>query len=146
MKMPTKLATAAMCLGTVLTGSVATAPTANAAGSYHGCPYQAVCMYSSVANYNNSKPISGYIWYSYAGHNISGQYGTKVLVNNQSGDAATGICAGSTGQGGFADEPDGTVIATGVNPDHFTFNATPVNSIDMRPANEYAKLCTTYHP
>lgn len=108
--------------------------------SYHGCPYGAVCIYPANTGWNGDRPK--YAFYSYAGHNISNEYGTHRVADNQYGAHSVGECAGYNGTGGLANVYG--VIADGAPryaPVYWDGNLTPVNSFDLRPYSEYDSLC-----
>lgn len=118
---------------------VAVAPLATGP-SYHGCPYGAVCVYPANTGWNGDHPK--YFFYSYAGHNIYGEYGTHRIADNQYGGHAAGLCAGSNGTGGYANGPN--LLGEGsshYNPLYWDENLTPVNSLDLRPYSQYDSLC-----
>lgn len=61
------------------------APRRVAAGSTrHGCPYGDACMYTT-SGWNNNTPEHEY--YYYGCYNLSNEYGTRVIYNNQYGGA-----------------------------------------------------------
>jgi hypothetical protein len=101
------------------------APEAAAAGTSHGCPYGAVCLYPQNAGWNGDRPSARY--WSYGAHNLSYQYGNHRLFNNQYGGALVEACYGYNGRGG------GTLLlGTGYATD---YNFTPVNSLVLLPRN-----------
>lgn len=95
-------------------------------------------MYPQNTGYNGDHPK--YFFYSYTGHNIYNEYGTHRIVNNQTGGAGFGLCAKANGKRGFA-KLNGIVAEDGGAPFEMDFNATPVNSIDLRPTSQYYSLC-----
>lgn len=109
--------------------------------SWHGCPYGAVCVYPANKGWNGDHPK--YFFYSYAGHNIYNEYGTHRIADNQYGGHAAGLCAGSNGRGGFANESSGMVAegSTVYYPIAWDQNLTPVNSLDLRPYSQFDSLC-----
>jgi len=108
--------------------------------SFHGCPYGAVCVYPANTGWNGDHPK--YAFFSYAGHNIFNEFGTHRIADNQYGAHAAGLCAGSNGTGGFANVEG--LVGEG-NPTYSPFfwdqNLTPVNSLDLRPLDQYGSLC-----
>lgn len=111
---------------------VATAPSAQAAGSYHGCPRGAFCIYPGTT-FNGDNPE--YVFFSYAGHNIYNEYGNHRVVSNQTANAAWGLCYGSRGTGGAY------VGGVDERPQPETINLTVVNSVELRPNADYHKVC-----
>jgi hypothetical protein len=56
-----------------------------AAGTtHHGCPYLYACMYTS-SGWTNNTPEHEYFYYGC--YNLSNEYGTRWIYNNQSGKA-----------------------------------------------------------
>ncbi len=95
---------------------------AQAAGTYEGCPYGAVCIYPQNTGWNGGSP--SYFYYSYGAHNLSNQLGTHRVFNNQSGGATARTCTGYNGTG-----CQGYLQA-------FTYidkDLTPINSITLEP-------------
>ena len=120
---------AVVALPAVLTAAVLTsallAPPAEAAGASHGCAYGAVCVYPQNAGWNHDRPSASY--WSYGPHNLSHQYGTHRIFNNQYGGALVEACYGFDGRGG------GTLLlGTGVATD---YGLTPVSSLVLLPRN-----------
>ncbi|WP_394841240.1 hypothetical protein LZC95_29740 [Pendulispora brunnea] len=56
-----------------------------ACATAHGCPCGYGCIYPEDAGWNNDRPSHKY--YKYACYNLSNQYGTHRLFNNQTGRA-----------------------------------------------------------
>jgi hypothetical protein len=83
---------------------------AEAAGTAHGYPYGAVCVYPQNAGWNGDRPSLTY--WSYGAHNLSNQYGTHRIFNNQYGGAEVEACFG-----------------------YNVTNGTPVNSLVLLPRN-----------
>ena len=78
---------------------------------------------SQNAGWNHDRPSASY--WSYGPHNLSHQYGTHRIFNNQYGGARVEACYGFDGRGG------GTLLlGTGVATD---YNLTPVNSLVLLP-------------
>lgn len=116
-----KTAKAAAAL-TLAAGVVATlgASSAQAAGAYEGCPYGAVCIYPRDAGFNNGHPSD--VYYSYGAHNLSGQLGQHIVLNNQSGGATMHFCNGY----------NGTDCVSEMNANTYTnWNLTPTNSLTL---------------
>lgn len=117
-----------LSLTTVLVATVLpqalTAPGAQAAGRAHGCPYGAVCIYPQNKGWNGDRPSLTY--WSYGPHNLSNQYGTHRIYNNQYGGAVE-ACFGSNGTGG------GTLLLGAGYA--YDYNLTPVNSVVLFPRN-----------
>ncbi len=80
---------AALALSTaaVLTGTTQ----AQAAGTWDGCPYGAVCIYPENVT-PSSSPYPTYIFYSYGFHPIYNQYGNHWVYNNQYDGAVAELC------------------------------------------------------
>ena len=77
---------------TVLVGlglAVPAGGSAQAAGTYAGCPAGAVCVYPN-ASWNNGHPAQ--VYWSYGAHNLSNQYGVHRVFNNQVGGAHAWLC------------------------------------------------------
>lgn len=118
----TLVAVPAVVVTTILTSALL-APPAQAAGTSHGCPYGAVCLYPQNAGWNGDHPSASY--WSYGPHNLSNQYGTHRVFNNQYGGALVEACYGYGGRGG------GTLLlGTGVA---YDYGLTPVNSLVLFP-------------
>ncbi len=79
----TKIAVGAAALVAAGGTSVLAAPTAQAGGTYEGCPYGAVCIYPALKGWNNGHPEAGGIFWSRGAHNLSHQYGVHRVFNNQ---------------------------------------------------------------
>ncbi|MEV4891384.1 hypothetical protein AB0K48_18580 [Nonomuraea sp. NPDC055795] len=80
------------------------------------CPSGAVCLQEpdgSIARRN--------IWYSYGAHNLVNVYGTKILINSQTGGAGFQICKGYNGVDCYPVQR-----ATGA---YAPYDFTPINSI-----------------
>lgn len=98
------------------------ATTAQAGGTYAGCPYGAVCVYPN-ASWNNGHP-SIVLW-SYGGHNLSNQFGMHRVFNNQTGTAHGWLCKQYNGA-------NCTPFPNGYPIEHYTFvdyDLGPINSI-----------------
>ncbi|REK90341.1 hypothetical protein DY245_11065 [Streptomyces inhibens] len=100
----------------VVVGTAGTA--AAAAGTYEGCPYGAVCIYPQNAGWNGGHP--SLVYYSYGAHNLSNQFGTHRIFNNQSGGATVRVCTGYNGTGCGGTTPPWT---------YYDRDFTPINSI-----------------
>ncbi len=85
-------------LGAAVLSQALLAPSAEAAGPAHGCPYGAVCVYPQNRGWNGDRPSLKY--WSYGSHNLSHQYGTHRIFNNQYGGAKIEACFGYNGTGG----------------------------------------------
>lgn len=120
--MRTILRTAAALAFTV--GAITTVGTtsAHAAGTYQGCPYGAVCIYPENTGWNNGQP--SHFYYAYGYHNLSNQYGTHRVFNNQSDGATARTCTGYNGTG-----CEGYLTAFS----YIDKNLTPINSITLQP-------------
>jgi len=93
---------------------------AQAAGTYQGCPYGAVCVYPQGADWNGGHPSD--VYYSYGAHNLSNQTGTHIVFNNQSDGATAHLCTGYDGAG------------CGFKLNAYTYTGadlTPINSITL---------------
>ncbi|MFD7155669.1 hypothetical protein ACFV9C_13770 [Kribbella sp. NPDC059898] len=117
-KLSKPLAATALAAGTIAAVTTVAAP-AQAAGTYEGCPYGAVCVYPN-GSWANGHPT--YIFYSYGPHKIYNQYGTHRVFNNQYGGAGSWICKGA----------DGT-NCTNYNAQYtyWDYNLTPINSVKL---------------
>lgn len=117
------IATTIAAAGVLAAGSVlslgGSATAAEAAGTIHGCPSGAVCLYPG-SGWNSDRPT--YIFYSYGAHKIYNQTGFKRLYNNQTGGATARNCydAAGTNCGGY--QKAGT---------YYDYNYTPYNSIRL---------------
>ncbi|WP_406738114.1 hypothetical protein OG365_17170 [Streptomyces sp. NBC_00853] len=112
----TVAATAVLALGT---GVLAASP-AHAAGSWHGCPSGAVCIYPQDAGWNNDRPSQVY-WEGV--YRLYGQEGTHFVVNNQTGGWVDRLCYDSYGSNCDAYvQPPGTT---------WQLNLSPMNSIKL---------------
>jgi hypothetical protein len=83
-----QLARGAAAAGAAVAIASVTVPApAQAAGSLHGCAYLSACIY------NNASLSSGIRnrWVD-GTHNLSGAFGNKAVVNNQSGNWIIKIC------------------------------------------------------
>lgn len=86
----------------------------------HGCPYGDVCMYTT-SGWSHNTPEHEY--YSYGCYNLSNEYGTRWIYNNQYGGADD---AGFTQFG-----CSGAVLWTETQGGWGQFDITPVNSIKL---------------
>ncbi|MFF9592967.1 hypothetical protein ACF1FX_27805 [Streptomyces sp. NPDC014646] len=111
-------AAAVLATGSVLSlGGGATA--AEAAGTIHGCPSGAVCLYPN-GSWANDKPT--YKFYSYAVHKIYNQIGTKRIFNNQTGGATARNCYDVNGTNCGGHQRAGT---------YADYDYTPYNSVRL---------------
>ncbi|MFF7153964.1 hypothetical protein [Streptomyces sp. NPDC008139] len=110
---------AAVLAAAAATVTVLGATQAHAEG-VHGCPVGAVCVYPG-SDYNNDHPSLAF--YSYGAHNLSGQLGTHMVVNNQYGGAKASLWSGYNGTGYVLD-----ILSEGAA---YLENLTPVNSISL---------------
>jgi hypothetical protein len=119
-KLSKPLAVAAVAAGTVA-GTMTVATPAQAAGTYAGCPYGAVCVYPG-AGWNGGHPT--YVFYSRGPHLIYNQYGVHRVFNNQYGGWQSYLCKNSNGTNcpWFDDQYEYT-----------DYNLTPINSILLTP-------------
>ena len=86
----------AFAAGAVTTVGATSAQAQPTDGTYEGCPYGAVCIYPQNAGWNNGQPSD--FFYSYGAHNLSNQYGTHVVFNNQYGGATATLTPSSSGR------------------------------------------------
>ncbi|MFJ9415137.1 MULTISPECIES: hypothetical protein [unclassified Streptomyces] len=117
-----KIAKAAAALAFAAGALTATATSANAAqaaGTVHGCPSGAFCIYPQNAGWNNDRPSNTY--YSYGAHNLSNQVGNHMIFNNQTGGAWVRTCTGYNGSG----DCQGWMAAG----QYFVKDLTPINSV-----------------
>jgi hypothetical protein len=116
-----RLLTLLVALAAALITPALVAPTASAAGTVHGCPYGAVCIYPQNAGWNRDRPAL--VYWAYGPHNLSNVYGVHRVLNNQYGGARVEACFGYNGTGG------GTfLLGTSID-----YNLTPVNSVVLFP-------------
>ncbi|MBV6699180.1 hypothetical protein KV557_18985 [Kitasatospora aureofaciens] len=87
-------AAAALALAAAALTTLATSSAGAADGSWAGCPYGAVCIYPQG---QNPAATPSDVFWSYGAHNLSGQYGSHWVLNNQSGGAHARLCRGSGG-------------------------------------------------
>lgn len=122
-----KAAAVTFAAGAILTGAAATPTSASAAptaGEQEGCPSGDVCIYPQNAGWNGGHPESGGFYYSYRSYNLSGQFGTHRVYNNQYGGAVARTCTGYNGQGCQGNLYQNTYIDK---------DLTPINSIVLQP-------------
>lgn len=112
------MAATALATGAVLTLG-GTANAAEAAGTIHGCPSGAVCLYPN-ASWNGDKP--SHRFYSYGTHKIYNQYGKKRWFNNQTGGAKAYRCKNSNGTNCGGNQRAGT---------YYDHDFTPINSVKL---------------
>lgn len=108
-------ATSAQASATATGGAAAKAASSTASGTAHGCPSGAVCIYPGPSWSGTPQ-----MFWSYGYHNLSGQYGTKRIFNNQYDGATMRTCTGWNGTGCEGYLPPGWYI------DKYM---TPINSI-----------------
>jgi hypothetical protein len=101
------------------TGTVRVVNAPTAAGPINGCPYGDACMYT-IAGWNSGRPEHKY--YNYACYNLSNEYGTRVILNNQYGGALVTLyynygCSNPA----FTVDPQNAAAG----------NITPINSIRL---------------
>ncbi|MFG2138891.1 hypothetical protein [Streptomyces sp. NPDC048650] len=109
----------ALAIGATTMATATSANAAQAAGTVHGCPSGAFCIYPQNAGWNNDRPSNTY--YSYGAHNLSGQVGNHMIFNNQTGGAWVRTCTGYNGTG----DCQGWMAAG----QSFTKDLTPINSV-----------------
>ncbi|ARH89491.1 MULTISPECIES: hypothetical protein [Streptomyces] len=98
MRKITKAAALALAVGALSTiGATGASAAPAAAGSLHGCPSGAVCVYPQNAGWNGDRPSLAF--YSYGAHNLSNQVGQHYVLNNQTGGATARTCTGYNGTG-----------------------------------------------
>lgn len=120
MRKITRAAAALALAAGALTATTATsASAAQAAGTVHGCPAGAFCIYPKDAGWNGDRPSD--VFETYGAHNLSGQVGNHTIFNNQTGGAWARTCTGANGTG----DCQGW-MAPG---DNFVKDLTPINSI-----------------
>lgn len=97
MRMTRRITRTAVALG-FAAGIITTAGAtdAQAAGTYEGCAYGAVCVYPN-AGWNGGRPSLSF--WSYGAHNLKGVVGVHRLFNNQTGGATARTCTGYNGTG-----------------------------------------------
>jgi hypothetical protein len=93
-----------------------------AAATVHGCAAGDVCIYPS-AGWNGDRP--SFHWAAYGAHNLSNQYGTHRVFNNQTGGAIAYLCTGYDGTGTYY----GPIYAGY----YVDYNLTPINSVFLAP-------------
>lgn len=93
-------------------------------GSSEGCPSGDVCIYPEGTGWNGGHPESSGVYYNYGYYNLSGQYGTHRIFNNQTGGATLRPCTGSNGTGCQGALAAGSYIDK---------DLTPINSITLEP-------------
>ncbi|EYT81874.1 MULTISPECIES: hypothetical protein [unclassified Streptomyces] len=84
--------TAGLAAATVLSTGAAEARPAD-----FGCPSGAACIYRENADPVSSSPSNTY--WTYGAHNLSSQYGSHWVYNNQTGGATINLCTGYNGTG-----------------------------------------------
>ena len=96
------------------------APAAQAAEAAHGCPSGYVCIYPN-GSWNNDRPSLKF--YTYGSHNLSNQYGTKRMFNNQYGTPVEADSYWCTGYNG------GDMCGSVKQGEWEDMDFTPINSI-----------------
>jgi hypothetical protein len=96
------------------------APLVAAVGTHHGCPYGDACMYTT-SGWSNNTPEHEY--YYYGCYNLSNEYGTRIIYNNQSGSA---VISGFSYYGCY-----GAVQWTETPGLWFKTDITPINSVRL---------------
>lgn len=94
---------------------------AQAGGTYAGCPYGAVCVYPD-ASFNHNPSL---VFWSYGAHNLSNQIGMHRVFNNQYGGAHAWLCRNYNGV-------NCTPFPNGYPIEQYTYvdyDLTPINSI-----------------
>ncbi|MBO3747331.1 hypothetical protein J5X84_14740 [Streptosporangiaceae bacterium NEAU-GS5] len=99
-KARTRFAIVAAAVGiaaTTLAGSTAAqakqaTQATQAGGTYLGCPYGAVCIYTDTTFSHRTQTF-----WSYGPHNLVNQFGRRPVVNNQYGGATATLCYGYNG-------------------------------------------------
>jgi hypothetical protein len=126
-----RLAAGAATVAALTAALLGTAAPAQAAGTVHGCPSGAVCIYPRGAGWNGGNP-SVEMW-SYGPHNLSNQYGHHYVLNNQHDDGGFPViailCKGYDGKDCsgptyYQYSRDSTKGVSWGNPD-----LTPINSV-----------------
>jgi hypothetical protein len=92
------------------------------AATFQGCPDGYVCVYPQNKGYNGGVPSLRF--FTYGPHNLSNQFGTHRVLNNQTGGAIALFCNGFNGVDCPTYLPAGWVV---------DINLTPINSIDLEP-------------
>jgi hypothetical protein len=100
--------------------SLATASPA-AAATVHGCPTGYVCIYAQNAGWGNDAPTHMFYYYGY--YNLSNQYGTHRVLNNQYDGAEALLCLNYGGSNCTY------TLAAGY---YIDFNLTPINSVRLQ--------------
>ncbi|MEU2062450.1 hypothetical protein [Streptomyces sp. NPDC013455] len=113
-------ATTAMAIGALaLTGTPAQASTT--AGTVHGCPSGAFCIYPQNAGWNNDRP--SYVYWSGV-YNLDNQIGNHTVFNNQTDGWVVDLCIGSDGNDCRWYMIEGA---------YSTLDLTSINSVVLRP-------------
>lgn len=98
----------------------ATADPGTEAQAKSGCPSGAVCLYSEQG-WQNQNPE--HVYWSYGVHPLENEYGTHMILNNQTGGATAAHCDTSDGHGCGKPFGPGTRVTFG--------DITPINSIRL---------------
>lgn len=128
------LALAVVAIGlTAATSAASPASAAPTGRTIHGCPVGYFCIYPQNAGWNSDRP--SHKFYNYGRYNLSNQYGTHRMVNNQYGSTLVGTCRGYNATNGYQNlfYYQGQVIDA---------NLTPINSIHLwSPTRDGNLLC-----
>ncbi len=90
-------------------------------GSIHGCPYGYACMYTT-SGFSKNAPEHEYFYYGCYG--LTGEIGTRYMVNNQSGGATVS---------GYYHYGCTSKAWTLPPPFISEYDITPINSISLNP-------------
>jgi hypothetical protein len=114
-----KFVAAVAVLGGLL--SLGAAPTGAEAASGM-CPSGYACLYTKSA-YDNTYGTYYRTFYKYGYYNLQGEYGARVMINNQTGGAKVWLCYGYNGTDCFA--------GPAAQGPRYDFNIDPINSIKL---------------
>ncbi|MBO0791577.1 MAG: hypothetical protein J2P36_11595 [Ktedonobacteraceae bacterium] len=92
----------------------------HAAGTVHGCPLGYACIYPQDAGWNNDHPSKEF--YYFGTYQLSNQYGTHYVFNNQVGGASFWLCTDWHGNTCMQFVPIGEGRAV---------DLTPINSVKL---------------
>ncbi|MDF5754129.1 hypothetical protein [Spongiactinospora sp. TRM90649] len=109
-------ATATLTLA--LTAGTASAGATVAAPQRAACPSGHVCIYPDATS--NGTPQT---YFRYGSHNLSNVFGTRLVVNNQTGGAGLRLCTAYGGQN----------CGPRKGPGSYLENLSPINSILLEP-------------
>ncbi|MET8006024.1 hypothetical protein [Nonomuraea glycinis] len=82
------------------------------------CPSGNVCVYPDATQ--NGQPAK---YYRYGAYNLSNVFGTRLVINNQTGGAGFRTCTAYGGQN----------CGARLNPGRYLINLSPINSILLEP-------------